>query len=115
MGKRKKGRLSDKQQKFITAYLIHGNASEAARQAGYAASDGNWGRCAQNIMHQKDIKRAIDEHNVKMAEKFNITRERIVEELAAIAFGHAGQVMNWTESTLKLVPRDEMDDAYEVR
>jgi phage terminase small subunit len=77
--------LTEKQELFCQRYLIDFNATKAAKEAGYSedtASAIGW----ENL-RKPDIQARISELRAQMGNQFNVTRERIAQELALIAFG----------------------------
>jgi phage terminase small subunit len=82
--------LTPKQAAFVQQYLVDLNATQAAIRAGYSA------RTADVIGHQllskTWVSEAIRAGAAQLAEKVELTKERIARELAAIGFapGAAG-------------------------
>lgn len=79
-------KLNIKEQKFVQEYLIHGNATRAAKKAGYAE------RSAQQIGFEILLKPVINEvvtaGRESMAQRLDATAEKILSELAASAFSN---------------------------
>jgi phage terminase small subunit len=77
--------LTEKEEAFCQQYLIDFNGARAAREAGYSVDS------AREIAHQNLSKLHIQARIAQLREAtgkaFNITRERIAQELALIAFG----------------------------
>lgn len=76
--------LSDKEEAFVQLYLIDFNGGKAAREAGYSESS-----CyviAHELLRKPKIQQRIKELRDEMGKGFNITRERIAQEYARIAF-----------------------------
>lgn len=76
--------LSAKQELFCQRYLIDFNATKAAKEAGYSedtASEIGW----ENLRKPK-IQERIAEIRQGIGNKFNITKERLAQELSRIAF-----------------------------
>jgi phage terminase small subunit len=84
--------LTAKQQLFVGQYLVDLNATQAAIRAGYSKN------CASEIgyenLRKPQIAAAIDSAFMELG---GITRSRIVEELAAIAFADIREVVTWDE------------------
>ena len=106
--------LTGKQQRFVEEYLIDLNATQAAIRAGYSAKTAK--SIGQENLTKPDIAKALAQAKVKRAEKTGITAERVLEELAAIAF------FNWKaiteadeEGRLRLSDcREWPDEAFRV-
>lgn len=76
--------LSPKQKLFVHEYLVDLNATRAARDAGYSkrTADVQGPRLLGNVR----VAAAIAKAQEKRAEKTEITKARVLEELAIIAF-----------------------------
>ena len=74
--------LNDRKRRFVKEYLIDLNATQAAIRAGYsektAYSQG------QRLLKDVEINGLIQKEQQKRAETLDITKDRIVEELAKI-------------------------------
>jgi phage terminase small subunit len=73
--------LTDKQQRFVDAYLECWNASEAARRAGYKGPRAN--QAGQDYLSKPDIRAAID---ARLAEH-KMGADEVLARLSAIAHG----------------------------
>ena len=82
--------LTAKQAKFVEYYLLTLNGAEAARQAGYSKNSAY--AIASENLRKPEIAAAIDK---ALAEDPGVTRTRIVDELARIAFANAGDFFEW--------------------
>lgn len=75
--------LSEKQQRFVEAYLIDPNATQAAIKAGYsertARSQG------ERLLTTVDVSAALDEARAERSEKTKIDAQWVLERLAAEA------------------------------
>lgn len=94
-------KLTPKQQQFVREYLIDFNATQAAIRAGYSP------KTAQ-VIGAENIKKPmvaaeIQRLGQKTAQKLEITRESIMQELAAIGFARASDFVRVeTEPTTRL-------------
>ena len=77
-------KLTAKQEKFCNEYLIDLNATQAAIRAGYSSKTAN--RIATENLSKPVISQYIQEQRQKTAEKAEITRDKIVNEYAKLAF-----------------------------
>jgi phage terminase small subunit len=77
--------LSEKEERFCQAYLVDFNGAKAARTAGYSEKSAK--EIAFEILTRPHIQSRIQQLRLEMSKGFNITRERIAQELALIAFG----------------------------
>ena len=80
----KKGKLTEKQQRFVDEYLIDLNATQSAIRAGYSPKTANeqGARLLANVSIQEAISKAMAERS----RRTGINQDRIVQELARIAF-----------------------------
>ncbi len=95
------GNFTAKQQRFIQEYLIDYNGTQAAIRAGYSAKTAQEqaSRLLSNVMVAAEIERL----NQKTAAKLEITRESIMQELAAVGFARASDFVRVeTEPSTKL-------------
>jgi len=84
--------LTAKQQKFISEYLIDLNATQAAIRAGYSKKTAR--SIGQNLLTKVDIQEAIQEKQLKLREKAEITTEQL-------AFLDPRKIMNPDGSLVK--------------
>lgn len=85
-------KLTEKQEAFCNAYLIDFNGAKAARAAGYAEDSSNVE--ASRLLASANIQARITELRTQMGKSFNISRERIAQELARIGFLDIRNVFN---------------------
>lgn len=76
--------LTRKQEKFVREYLIDLNATRAAERAGYSAKTVHVQ--GPRLLENVSVKRAIDEAIARRAKKFEVTQDRVIKELAKLAF-----------------------------
>ena len=95
---RKKG-LTDKQQRFVEEYMIDLNATQAAIRAGYspetAAEQGS--RLLKNVKVSAAIARAKAERS----KRTGITADRVLMELAKVAFVNAKDIIDFDNATVR--------------
>ena len=82
--------MTAKQERFVQEYLIDLNATQAALRAGYS------GKTARSIgaenLSKPDIEKAIADALEARRLRTEITQDRVLEELAAIAFAPLPEV-----------------------
>lgn len=99
-------KLTDKQKRFVDEYLVDLNATAAARRAGY--KDPNIGR---QLITKNNVSAEIQKRQAKLRGKLEITQERVLEELAAIAFANGTDFATITHNGLvRLTPTDEVPE-----
>lgn len=117
--------LTDKQQRFVAEYLLDLNATQAAIRAGYsektAYSQG------QRLLKNVEIARLVEKAQSKTADKLEVTKDMIVDELRKIAFADIRKAVRWGRSPVdtvsenaspnglgiypvELVPSEEIED-----
>lgn len=80
--------LTLKQEQFCQAYLIDFNASKAARLSGYKSETGSL------LLKKVRIRARIFQIRKETGKKFDVTRERLLQELMKIAYGDARKLAN---------------------
>jgi phage terminase small subunit len=79
-------RFTPKQHLFIEAYLIHMNATRAAIAAGFSERSAN--NQGTRLMADDAIRAEIEARLASTFDRYAITSERIIRELAKIGFGN---------------------------
>lgn len=79
--------LNEKQKRFVLEYLIDLNATQAAIRAGYSKKTAY--SIGQENLKKPEIQKAIQAKQNKLQNKLEITQERVLEELAQVAFSKA--------------------------
>ena len=97
--------LSLRQQNFVREYLVDLRAAKAAVRVGYSKTSAHV--TASRMLRRAAIREAIQ---AELQGKFGITKLTIVQELAAVAFHHIGDVVSWTEHALHLRPSSALTD-----
>ena len=97
--------MTKKQKRFIEEYLIDLDATQAAIRAGYspdtAYSIGN-----ENLK-KPEIKAHIDKAMAERSKRTGVNADRVVMELAKIAFVNADDVIDFKTATVKEGARPE--------
>lgn len=81
--------LTPRQQRFVEEYIISGNASDAARRAGYSLRTAH--RTAQENLQKPAVQRALAVLRAKASAAMQTRKQRIEEELERIAFYRGDQ------------------------
>lgn len=104
-------KMTEKQKRFIAEYLIDLNATQAAIRAGYsektAASVG-----AENLIKPyiaAEVKKAMEERE----KRTEITQDRVLKELACIAFSSGADFARVVSSEEKIGTLDENGELVE--
>jgi phage terminase small subunit len=94
--------LTRKQRRFVDEYLLDMNATAAARRAGYGERS-----AAQNghgFLRRPNVAAAIEARLAERRERMAVTTERVIRELARIAFADMGRIMTWSGEALIATP-----------
>lgn len=92
-------KLTKKQQRFIDEYLIDLNATQAAIRAGYSSDTA--GSIGQENLTKPEIKNAIDKAIAERSRRTGVNQDRVIIELAKIAFLNPTDVINMDEATIR--------------
>lgn len=90
--------VTEKQKRFVAEYLIDLNATQAAIRAGYSPKTANeqGARLLANVSVQGGIAQAMAERS----RRTGISQDRVVQELAKIAFVNASDVIDMEQATV---------------
>ena len=101
--------MTPKKFRFVEEFLIDLNAAAAARRAGYsqnaAASEGS------RLLMDVDVSDAIQIAMEARQERTLISQDRVIEELARIAFGDQRKIASWNSDGVTLVDSALLTDA----
>lgn len=93
--KRAGKQLTDKQQRFVEEYVVDFNATAAAKRAGYAE------RSAYDTGHDNlqkpEIQAAIRARTNRLAQKAEISAQRVLDELARLGFSNMRDYIRITD------------------
>lgn len=87
------GGLTDKQKAFVAEYLVDLNATQAAIRAGYSSKTA--ARIAVELLNKTQVAAAIQQAQAQREKRTLITADRVLTELARIAFADARAVVEW--------------------
>nr|VFJ65010.1 MAG: Terminase small subunit [Candidatus Kentron sp. FM]VFJ67017.1 MAG: Terminase small subunit [Candidatus Kentron sp. FM]VFK14267.1 MAG: Terminase small subunit [Candidatus Kentron sp. FM] len=97
--------LNKRQRDFVFYYDRYGDATLAAKKAGYSPKTAN--EHGSRLLKNPHIKKLIEHFSSKRAARLRIDKDRIVQELATIAF--ANESLRETLSKLGIIPPDVLD------
>lgn len=92
------GKLTPKQRRFIEAYIIDLNATQAAIRAGYSGKTAK--SQGQRLLTNADVADAIAAAMNECADKNKLDAQRVLQELACLAFCDVGNAFN-PDGTMK--------------
>lgn len=102
-------KLTDKQKRFCEEYLVDLNATQAAIRAGYSKKTAD--RIANQNLRKLDVQNYLHLLMDKRSKRTEITADRVLQELAAIAFSdrtELAQVGEYGEVTF--TPTEHLKD-----
>lgn len=106
--------MTDKQERFCEEYLVDLNATQAAIRAGYSNKFANSN--VQKLLQNTAIRARIDAALAKQSKRTGVTADRIVRELAKVAFANSQDVVNYDDATIKAdAERDDTAAVASVR
>ncbi|MDP4109602.1 MAG: terminase small subunit [Bacillota bacterium] len=103
-------KLTAKQQRFAEEFLVDLNASQAAIRAGYSARSAY--ESAHQNMQNPRVRAYLDQMMAKLSRRTGVSQERIVRELARVAFVNAADVIDF--STASVSSQASSDDTAAI-
>jgi phage terminase small subunit len=100
--------LNDRQARFVAEYLLDLNATQAAIRAGYSPASAR--TQAADLLTNPNIAAAIAEAQAARSRRTEVTADRVVLELARVAFGDPRRVISWGPGGVRLRPSAELAD-----
>lgn len=93
--------LTGKQQAFVQYYVANGfNAKEAAIAAGYSEKSAD--SFSSQVLNNPKVKKAIADLVEGELYRRGVSKERVIAEIARIAFSDIRQVLTWDDKGIKL-------------
>jgi phage terminase small subunit len=99
--------LSVRQSLFVERYLVLSNARQAALEAGYSPKTAT--EQGHRLLKHPEVRKRIAAHQRKIKMKTEVTTERIVTELAKIAFSDLSQLIEMEGDDLKIRDLSKVD------
>ena len=98
--------LRPRQQRFVEEYLVDPNGHQAALRAGYAP------KCARQtvtkLLKHPEISQAIRQGMEARSQRLRLDADRVLTELARIAFADIGNLADWGPDGVTLKPKREL-------
>ncbi len=91
--------MTKKQKRFIEEYLIDLNATQAAIRAGYSPETA--GSIGNENLKKPEIRARIDTAMAERSKRTGVNADRVIEELAKMAFINAADVIDPKTATIK--------------
>ena len=92
--------LTDKQKRFCEEYLIDLNATQAALRAGYSEKTAY--RTGADNLRKPQIEEYIAKRQKELSRSTEITQERVIKELALIAFSNNADYAHVVEKKMQV-------------
>lgn len=106
--------LTDKQKRFVEEYLVDLCGAQAAIRAGYSPRSAR--EIASQLLTKHHIRARVDAAMAERSKRTGINQDRVLRELARIAFVDATDVINLSDVTLKAsAARDDTAAIMAVR
>jgi phage terminase small subunit len=92
--------LSAKQSRFVAEYLLDLNVTQSAIRAGYSAKHAD--SIGARLVRKSQVSRAIEQAIQTRSRRTEIHQDRVLQELAVIAFATVSDVLAWQGERLEL-------------
>ncbi len=92
--------LTDKQKRFCEEYLIDLNATQAAIRSGYSPKTAE--QTASRLLRNVKVQEYIAKRQKELSRSTEITQERVIKELALIAFSNNADYAHVVEKKLQV-------------
>lgn len=102
-------KLTEKQKRFVQEYLVDLNATQAAIRAGYSKKTAQ--QIATENLSKPVIQAEIQRWQSKLQSRLEITQEKVLRELAAVAFANGTDFVTVTQTgSVHITPTDELPE-----
>lgn len=91
-------KMTEKQKRFCNEYLIDLNATQAAIRAGYSVNNAD--KIGSELLGKTRVSEEISIAMAERSKRTGISQDRVVEELAKLAFVNAADVINVNTATV---------------
>ena len=99
--------MTDKQERFCEEYMIDLNATQAAIRAGYSLKTAR--EQAPRLLANVSIQNRIAQLQAEQSRRTGVSADRVVRELAKIAFANASDLIDPETASVKLdASRDDL-------
>jgi len=98
--------MTDKMRLFADEYLVDRNATAAAKRAGYSSPR----NAGYRVLHHPEVQKYIKGQEAKLASKLEITAERVLKEVARIAFSDITDYVDVENNSVKIKNFSGLDE-----
>lgn len=99
-------KADERRRLFAKHYVIHMNAKAAAEAAGSEAKD--LAQAGYELLCHADTQRYIEEERERRAKRTEVTQDKVIRELARIAFADQRHFAEWGPDGVKLRDSSEL-------
>lgn len=99
----------EQHRRFIEEYIIHPNGTQSAIKAGFKEENAGWK--ASELLKRTEILACVELGFLSIRASKTVTRGRIEEELAKIAFGNIGNALTFDASGVYFNDSKNMDQS----
>ena len=100
--------LSVRKQSFVDEYLVDLSATGAAIRAGYSPRGA--AQAGHRLLQEPAIKDALAAAVAERSRRTHVTADRVVRELARVAFADIRDIMEWDAGGVRLRPSATLTD-----
>jgi len=100
--------LTPKQATFAEEYLVDMNATAAAKRAGYSARTAEWQ--GPQLLGKPHVQERIQSAMRERSARTGITQDRVLQEIARVAFADPRSVMSWGPDGVVLCRSETLTD-----
>jgi phage terminase small subunit len=108
MGRRTGKPLSERQELFCQEYMKHHNATRAYLAAYESDSEFNAGKKGSQVLKSSDVQARIMELQADRAYRNQIDSDRVLLEIARIAFTNITDVVSFNDESMTITDSDEL-------
>ncbi len=101
--------MTPRQRCFVEEYLVDLNATQAAKRAGYSAKSAR--TRGSKLLRNPAVAAAIESAQAKRAQRTRVSADRVVTELAKVAFGDPRRLFSWGPGGVELRESSELTEA----
>lgn len=102
--------LTEKQLRFVEAMLLEPDAKAAYIKAGYKARGSSAEANASRLLRNAKVKNALREARTSRSERTQVSADRVVKELARIAFTDMRSYVKWGAGGVTFIDSDELSE-----
>jgi phage terminase small subunit len=101
--------MTPRQRRFVEEYLVDLNATQAAKRAGYTARSAK--DHGYRLLKNSAVAAAVAKAQGRRAARTRVSADRVVTELAKVAFGDPRRLLSWGPDGVVLRDSSELTEA----